>query len=350
MKKNVHVDDFTRPGGQVTELDPAEFMPLPPPYDKIEKPPIKKLTDDQCKRMDATLDGIVAIGLAPPATPEEEKAFVEKFLAGLEKLFSVEDNWTFLQPLLHTLEYCVKCQICSDACPVYVSSGRQDIYRPTMRPELLRRIVSTYIKKEHPLLRKIKGSDIELNWQTLARLAELAYRCTLCRRCAQVCLLGCDNALVSREIRKVFSQQMGIAPKEIHEKGSVQQLRVGSSTGMTPRPCRTSSSSPRRRSRRRRAGRSRSPMDKKGADILLIHNAGEFIAWPENLEAFAIILDAAGVDWTLSTEIAGYDAVNYGVWYDDVQFARVAIRQSRRPRTLGSGRSRSGNAATPTRR
>ena len=201
----------------------------------MEKPPIRKLTEEQRKRMDASLDGVVAIGLAPPKTPEEEKAFVDKFLAGIEKLFSADDNWTFLQPLVHTLEYCVKCQICSDACPAYVSSGRQDIYRPTMRPELFRRIVSKYIKKEHPLLRKFKDSDIDLNWQTLARLGELAYRCTLCRRCAQVCPLGCDNALISREIRKVFSQQMGIAPKEIHEKGSVQQLRVGSSTGMTSR-------------------------------------------------------------------------------------------------------------------
>ena len=69
MKKNVHIDDFTRPGGQVTELDPAEFMPLPPPYDKFEKPPIKKLTDDQRKRMDATLDGVVAIGLQAPGDP-----------------------------------------------------------------------------------------------------------------------------------------------------------------------------------------------------------------------------------------------------------------------------------------
>jgi len=92
------------------------------------------------------------------------------------------------------------------------------------------------------------------------------------------------------------------------------------------------------------------PVDKKGADILFIHNAGEFIAWPENLEAFAIILDAAGVDWTLSTEIAGYDSVNYGVWYDDFQFARVAIRQSLAQNRSGSGRSRWGNAATPTRR
>lgn len=335
MKKNFHIDDFTHPGGQVTELDPAELSPLPPPYDKREKPPIRKLTDEQRTRMDASLDGVVAIGLTPPKSPEEEKAFIDKFLAGIEKLFSTDDNWTFLQPLVHTLEYCVKCQICSDACPVYVSSGRQDIYRPTMRPELFRRIVSTYIKKEHPLLRKIKDSDIDLNWQTLARLGELAYRCTLCRRCAQVCPLSCDNALISREIRKVFSQQMGIAPKEIHEKGSVQQLRVGSSTGMTPAALRNILEFAEEEIEEKTGRKIKIPVDKKGADILLIHNAGEFIAWPENLEAFAIILDAAGVDWTLSTEIAGYDSVNYGVWYDDFQFARVAIRQSQAARALG---------------
>ncbi|MDP1991169.1 MAG: (Fe-S)-binding protein [Syntrophales bacterium] len=335
MKKDIHVDDFTRPGGQVTELDPAEFTPLPPPYDKAEKPPIKKLSDDQRKRMDATLDGVVAVGFAPPKTPEEEKAFVDKFLAGIEKLFSENDNWTFLQPLVHTLEYCVKCQICSEACPAYVSSGRQDIYRPTMRPELLRRIVSKHIKKEHSLLRKFKGSDIDLNWQTLARLGELAYRCTLCRRCAQVCPLGCDNALISREIRKVFSQQMGIAPKEIHEKGSVQQLRVGSSTGMTPAALKDILEFTEEEIEEKTGRKIKIPVDKKGADILLLHNAGEFIAWPENLEAFAILLDAAGIDWTLSSEAVGYDAINYGVWYDDFQFARVALIHAKAAKDLG---------------
>jgi Fe-S oxidoreductase len=77
------------------------------------------------------------------------------------------------------------------------------------------------------------------------------------------------------------------------------------------------------------------PVDKKGAEILLLHNAGEFMAWPENLEAFAILFDAAGIDWTLSSEIAGYDAVNYGVWYDDVQFARVALLHAQAAKNLG---------------
>jgi Fe-S oxidoreductase len=220
-------------------------------------------------------------------------------------------------------------------CPAYVASGRQEIYRPTMRPEILRRIIGKYIKKNHPLLRKFRGTDINLNWQTLARLGELAYRCTLCRRCAQVCPLGCDNALISREIRKLFSQQMGIAPKEIHEKGTVLQLKVGSSTGMTPPALADILEFVEEEIEEKTGKKIKIPVDKKGAEILLLHNAGEFIAWPENLEAFAILFDAAGIDWTLSSEIAGYDAVNYGVWYDDVQFARIALLHAQAAKNLG---------------
>ncbi len=335
MKEKTTLDFFSLPGGQVATLEASEFSPLPPPYDRMDREPIRALTEDQRRRLDTSLDGIVAVGLTPPPGREEEEAFIEKFLAGLEKTFSPDDNWTFLQPLLHTLEYCVKCQICSDECPAYVSSGRKEIYRPTFRPEILRRIVARYIKKEHPLKRRFFGSDIDLNWQTLARLAELSYRCTLCRRCAQVCLLGCDNAIVSREIRKLFSQQMGIAPKEIHEKGSVQQLRVGSTTGMTPHALKDILEFVEEEIEEKTGRKIKIPVDKKGAETLLLHNAGEFMAWPENLEAFAILLDAVGVDWTISSDLAGSDAVNYGVWYDDIQFARVALVHAQAAKSLG---------------
>jgi len=60
----------------------------------------------------------------------------------------------------------------------------------------------------------------------LGRLPESAYRCTHCRRCAQACPIGVDNPLLTREIRKLFSMEMGIAPREIHDKGSLLQLRT----------------------------------------------------------------------------------------------------------------------------
>ena len=39
--------------------------------------------------------------------------------------------------------------------------------------------------------------------------------------------------------------------------------------------------------------------------------------------------------WTLSSELAGYDGVNYGLWYDDAQFARVALKHLEVARKLG---------------
>ena len=179
------------------------------------------------------------------------------------------------------------------------------------------------------MVAKLTRSDIELNFTVIARLAELAYRCTLCRRCAQVCPIGVDNALVSREIRKLFSQEMGIAPREIHELGTVQQLKVGSTTGITPPALKDLLNFIEEEIKEKTGKGIKIPLDKKGADVLLLHNAGEFLSWPENIGAFAILFEAANIHWTLSSELAGYDAVNYGVWYDDVQMARIAVKHAR---------------------
>ncbi len=200
------LEDIGKDAEQLVKIGPDDLMPLPYPYDKqINEPLIKELTDDQKTRYDASLDGVLAIGIPKPKNKEEEDALVERFLSGLKKLLTPENNWTFLQPLYHSLEYCVKCQICNDSCPAYIASGKKEIYRPTFRPEILRRIINKYIKKRSKFLLKLTGSDIELNWQLVARLGELAYRCTLCRKCAQVCPLGIDNGLISHEIRKIFS-------------------------------------------------------------------------------------------------------------------------------------------------
>ena len=323
------IEDINRADDPLVKIESTDLMSLPNILDKsIQEPPLKRLTEEQKQQYECSLDGFVAIGLPRPKGKQEEEEFVRKFLKGLEKLFFKENNWTFLQPLVHSLEYCVKCQLCSDSCPVYVASGRKEIYRPTFRPELLRRIINKYIKKQGSWVARLTRSDIELNFTVIARLAELAYRCTLCRRCTQVCPIGVDNALVSREIRKLFSQEMGIAPREIHELGTVQQLKVGSTTGITPPALEDIILFIEEEIKEKTGKEIKIPVNKKGADVLLLHNAGEFISWPENIEAFAILFDAANISWTLSSELGGYDAVNYGVWYDDVQMARIAVKHA----------------------
>jgi Fe-S oxidoreductase len=329
MTRSIKVEDMNRQEGTLVEIHSGDLMPIPDICDAtVQEPSLKGLTEEQKRQYESSLDGFVAIGIPLPKDRQEEDAIVRRFLAGLKKLLDKENNWTFLQPLVHSLEYCVKCQLCSDSCPVFVTSGRKEIYRPTFRPELLRRIINKYIKNQNSFLVKVTRSDIDLNFKVVARLAELAYRCTLCRRCAQVCPIGVDNALVSREIRKLFSQELGIAPREIHELGTVQQLKVGSTTGITPPALKDLLNFIEEEIKEKTGKEIKIPLDKKGADVLLLHNAGEFLSWPENIEAFAILFEAANIRWTLSSELVGYDAVNYGVWYDDVQMARIAVKHA----------------------
>jgi Fe-S oxidoreductase len=327
MNKNVRPSDISKPSKRLVHIEPGELVPLPPPYEDFNTLSIPELKPERVAAVETSLDDTVAIGIPKPKSKEEEEKYIQAFLSGLRKLFEKENNWTFLQPLLLSMEHCAKCHTCSDACPVFEMSGRQEIYRPAFRAEVLRRIYKKYLKPGGKFLAKLNG-DIDLNWTTIARLAELSYRCTLCRRCASVCPIGVDNGLITHELRKLFSQEMGIAPKELHEKGTVQHLRVGSSTGMNPVAVKDSVDFIQEEMEEVTGYKVEIPWDKEGADILLIHNAGEVLSWPENVGAFAILFNAAGISWTLSSEAVGYDAVNYGLWYDDVQLARVAVKHT----------------------
>jgi len=330
IKKDPSLQDFSRGEGPLTHVDIEDQVPLPPPFDKREEEPAIAPLSDQARKKYECLDDTIALSIPKPASKEEEERLVNQFLSGMRKLFTPENNWTFLQPLLMSMEHCARCFTCSEACHIYEESGENPLYRPAYRSEIFRRIYHKYVQNGSTF----SHGDIDLNWTTVSRLIELAYRCNLCRRCAQTCPIGADNALLAREIRKVASQEMGISSKECHDSGSMLQLKVGSSTGMNALVVKDNIEFIDEDTSEKTDIKVETPWDKEGADILLIHNAGEIMAWPENPGAFALLFNAAGLSWTLSSEIAGYDGINYGVWYDDVQFARVAILHAKAAKKL----------------
>ncbi len=330
MVKRLKINDISKDTEQLTSVANEDLMPLP--WD-IEEKEWEPLSDDIKEKYVCILDDTMILPIPKPKTKEEEDELVKKFLAGMEKLFSKENNWTFLSMIETTMENCAKCNTCSDACHQYEASGKNEMYRPTYKSEVFRRIYKKYIKKEP--LSGLRNGNVDLNWRTVARLGELAYRCNVCRRCAQTCPIGVDNALVAREIRKIFSQEMGITTPELHDKGSMLQLGVGSSTGMTPMVVRDNVDFIDEDFSEELGVEFKTPWDVEGADILLIHNAGEIMSWPDNVAAFSLIFNRAGLSWTLSSDIAAYDSINYGVFYDDVQAARTALIHAQAAKKLG---------------
>ncbi|MHB1043489.1 MAG: (Fe-S)-binding protein [Eubacteriales bacterium] len=334
---NIRPGDFGKPSEQLVKPGEFDLMPLPAPYDKPGMEPAFTAPEESWKENYCTsLDGFIGNDtLTRPKTREEEREMIEKFLSGLDKLFSEETNRGYLQPLMLSFENCAKCNTCSDACHIFKSSGGAEIYRPIFRSEVLRRLYRKH-KQGGGLLKRFTSGDIEINIDSIMRLGELAYRCNLCRRCAQTCPLGLDNGLLAREIRKLFSMEMGIAPKPLHEKGTVTQLNTGSSTGLNRAAFLDLIEFLEDDLYDRTGKKYKIPVDKKGADILLTHNAGEFLAWPENPSAFAVIFEEAGLNWTLSSnDMIGYDNVNYGLFYDDAQARKIGLAQMGAARELG---------------
>ncbi len=299
------------------------------------EPPIMPVPSDIIEKYDLSFDGYTPLGIPKPETEEEKKRWVKGFLSGLKKLLSPQNNWTFLQIFKLSMDYCVQCQTCSDQCHVYLASGRQEIYRPTHRAEVLRRIYKRYFTHSGRILKSFVGADVDLNYKTVIRLLESSYRCSLCRRCAQVCPVGVDNALIAREIRKLFSQELGIAPQELFQKGTRKHLQQGSTTGMTAAGLKNIIEFMEEDIHEKTGKKIKIPLDKKGAEILLYMNVGEFISWPENPEAFAILFDAAGINYTLSSEAVAIDGVNYGLYFDDIELARIGLQHLKIAKRLG---------------
>jgi Fe-S oxidoreductase len=333
MSAPITFSAFGKPAAQLAHLDEGSLVPLPPPYDTWTEKPFTPLSAAAREKYECSLDDTCALSLPRPASQAEQDELVRKFLSGLDKLFSDNNNWTFLQPLVLSMDHCAKCQTCAAACHIFEESGHNELYRPTFRSEVFRRLYFKHRSGDSPLSAWHHG-DIDITWTTVARLIELAYRCNLCRRCAQTCPVGVDNGLIAHEIRKLFSEEMGIAAKEIHEKGSMLHLKVGSSTGMSSLVVKDNIQFIDEEMTEKTGVAVQTHWDVEGADVLLMHNAGEILAWPENPGAFAVLLDAAGISWTLSSDLAAYDAINYGLWYDDAQFARVALLHAQAAKKL----------------
>ncbi len=230
------------------------------------------------------------VALPQPQSAEQERALVARFLAGMEKLFDTGADPGLRSRLLRALRHPVNCPRCASACHVFQGSGGDPQYWPGLRGGILRRLYHKYVKGGGRLSTWWHG-NVELDWARIERLAQMAYRCNLCGRCAQSCR-SADHALVARALRAVF-HEMGLVPVAgRHADAAWVRERVAAIDERTSR----------------RAGLElHTPWDVEGAEVLLIQPVSAVADWPESVGALGLILTSAGIRWTMSSELAGDD-------------------------------------------
>ena len=201
------------------------------------------------------------------------------------------------------LEACTRCGMCAEACHFYVTTHKPE-YTPIWKAELLRR---AYEQKFTPIgrLKLALGLDQPVTEADLQKWVEYDYyACTMCQRCSMVCPMGIQIGDLIHQARAGL-YDAGLIPPDLKEALD-HQIVDGSPLDVTDKLFQE------RLEWVRDDWDCECSIDKQGAEALLVFSSIEIMKFPDNLHAISQILNAGGVDWTLSS--VGREVTNFGLY------------------------------------
>jgi Fe-S oxidoreductase len=217
------------------------------------------------------------------------------------------------------MEVCVRCGVCAESCHYYISNPIPE-HVPAYRAEQLRKI---YRKLFDPLGKLAPGwsGAAELDQKAVESLLRTAFgSCTLCGRCVINCPMGVDNRHIIRTARAMLTA-MDMTPEGLKATVNIH-LESGNNMGVgeedyvetlvwMEEELQAELGDP----------TIKIPINKKHARVVYTFNPREVKYFPYLIQAAAKIFNAAGEDWTLSTE--SWDATNYALFNGDDAAAKV---------------------------
>ncbi len=219
-------------------------------------------------------------------------------------------------PVAAFFSSCVSCGMCAEACLFYTETGDPK-YTPIHKLEPMRLVW----EQEYTLVGKLKklvGLSKPVTDEMLAEWSELLYgSCTMCGRCSLVCPVGNDIAYMVRKAREGMVAS-GNAPEGV-KGASRRAVTIGSPMGV-----KLSALEAQIRHIEADTGLE-IPMDKEGADYLVLLSSMEIMNFPEYLEALAKIFRQAGVSWTLCS--TAFEATNSGIQIGSSDIARLLVQR-----------------------
>lgn len=198
------------------------------------------------------------------------------------------------------VDTCIHCGLCSEACHYYLSHENDPRYSPVGK-----------VKQTMWEILKKKG---KVSPEFIKKAAVISHtECNLCKRCAMYCPFGIDIAYIMSVVRRII-HRLGVTPLYIQDtahshavtmnqmwvKGDEwpDTLQWQEEEAQDEIPC------------------LRIPLDKEGADIMYSVIAPEPKFQAQLIYQAAVIMDVAGVNWTMPSGI-GWDNSDMAMFTGD---------------------------------
>ncbi|MEN6584768.1 MAG: (Fe-S)-binding protein [Sulfuricella sp.] len=217
-------------------------------------------------------------------------------------------------PIASFFNSCVHCGLCADACLFHTETGDPK-YTPIHKLEPLRKLW----KREYTLVGKLTsllGLGATISDEELEEWSPLVYdSCTLCGRCTLMCPVGNDITYMIRKMREGMAAS-GHAPAGLIE-ATRRSIELGSPMGIKPKTFMAQV-----HEQQEETG-IEIPVDKAGADYMVIMSSMEIMGYPEYLGSLARIFRQVGISWTVSSE--AFEATNSGIQIGVSDIARQIV-------------------------
>jgi len=225
------------------------------------------------------------------------------------------------------LDSCVKCGSCTDKCHYYLGTSDPK-NMPVARQDLLRKVYRRYFTFSGKYFPKLVGAE-DLTREVLDDWYSYFHQCSQCRRCSVFCPYGIDTAEISMAAREIMDR-IGLGQKYCNEIiGKV--YKIGNNLGLPGAALEDTLEGLEEDVFDETGVEVKYPLDKKGADVLLVTPSADFFAEPhvDGLIGYGKVFHEAGIDWTLSSKAS--EAANFGMFigsYENMRRISMRIREA----------------------
>ncbi|MEW6348327.1 MAG: (Fe-S)-binding protein [Thermodesulfobacteriota bacterium] len=247
-----------------------------------------------------------------PLKPE----FTPEMLAEMERLLPAKLN----RVVATSLSGCIHCGMCSDACHYSVSIPEDKTLVPAYKADRFRKWYKSRFDWTGKFFPWFVGAK-PLTKEIAEEMFDLLFGgCTMCRRCTYNCPMGVDFGMMVRAARSIM-QQVGRCPKNLQETVDTHYNNGNNMAVPQDEFIETIEWIQEELQDEDGCKDFTIPVDKQGAQYFLTLNPREPKYYPLTIQATAKVLNAAGVDFTISSRY--WDLTNYALFNGNDADARL---------------------------